>query len=208
MDKLEYLNQISQSNRPVKPVKKSFVSGGLILKVLVSGIIVTALLICIGMVANAGPARATDLSRQLYVRIESVQKMINTYNPKLKSSQLRSISYSLSGALTGTSAQLSAYLTATYPDSKTPLVPNAETVANEEFSNTNVNNLLYRAQINGTLDRAYATQITLQVSLLMTMTSELIARDKDAALLAILDSFYANLNTISQALDNYSGIGS
>lgn len=208
MDKLEYLNQISQSNRPVKPVKKSFISGGLILKILVSGIIATALLICIGVVANTGPARATDLSRQLYVRIENVNKLISTYNPKLKSSQLRSISYSLSGALTGASTQLSAYLVATYPDSKTPLVPSTEIATNEEYSNTNANNLLYKAQINGTLDRAYANQITLQVSLLMSMISELLARDKDPNLGVILDNFYSNLNTISQALEAYTGVGS
>lgn len=207
MDKLEYLNHISQSNRPVAPVKKSFISGSLIVKILVIGVMLTALLICIGMVINTGPARATDLSRQLYTRIINVNKTISTYNPKLKSSQLRSISYSLSGTLTGTEAQLGAYLKATYPDSNAPLSPSAETAQLETASITKINDTLYTAQLNGTLDRAYATQIHFQVSLLMSMTSELLSRDQDKNLSQILDNFYSNLNTIEQSLDNYSNPG-
>lgn len=205
MDNFEYLQHISASNRPVKkPSKFSQINGGLILKILIGGILVSAILIVIGIVINAGPARATDVAQQLYLRMNNVSKVISTYNKDLKSSQLRSINYSLSGTLTNTIPQLSSYITTTNSDSKSPLTPPTEIVAYETNLDTSVNSALANAKLNGTLDRIYSSQIHLQVSLMLSMTSELLERDQDAALHTILDPFFSNLNVIEQSLNSYS----
>lgn len=212
MNNLEYLNHISQSNRPVKPVKKqSSLPIGKIIKLLLGGFVLTMVLIAVGVLINTGDKRAVDLTRQLYSRVNSVNGVINQYNKLLKSSQLRSIGYSLSGTLTGTSSQLSAYLTAQNGDSKeSAFVLSSQAAAEESLmfeSANSVNAQLANAKLNGLLDRNYASQLHLQVSLMMSMISEILERDHDPNLQQILDSFYSNLDVILQSLNNYSSRG-
>lgn len=212
MNNLEYLNHISQSNRPVKPVKKqSSLPIGKIIKLLLGGFVVTMVLIAVGVLINTGDKRAVDLTRQLYSRVNSVNSTINQYNKLLKSSQLRSIGYSLSGTLTGTSSQLSAYLTSQNSNSKESAFALSSQAAAEEaamFESANsVNAQLNNAKLNGLLDRNYASQLHLQISLMMSMISEILERDHAPNLQQILDSFYSNLDVILQSLDNYSSRG-
>lgn len=203
MNNLEYLNEISKSNRPTSPSKKSPVNFGLIFKILLGATIITALLMALVVLVNNGATRATDLTQQLYMRMTNVNKTISTYNGSLKSSQLRSINYSLSGTITGASAQLATYLSDT-SESKSPLTPPSTIVTSETKLNDNINATLDRAKLNGTLDRIYSAQIQMQVSLMMSITSEILARDKSPALAEILNSFYSNLHVISETLNNYT----
>lgn len=208
MNNLEYLNHIAQSNRPLQPApKQSKVNGALILKILVCGLVATAIIIGASILLNSNSRRATDLTKQLYMRMSAVNASISNYNRRLKSSQLRSISYSLSGTLTGTSTQLGNYLKETYPNDKSPLVPSSSLATTESAMLGGVDAVLDRARLNGTLDRAYATQMQLLVSLMMTLTSEILAIDDDAALIEILTPFYSNLNIIEQSFENYSNPG-
>lgn len=207
MNNLEYLNHISQSNRPVKQTKQSKISGGLILKILIGGLLATAILIAIGVLINSGSGKATDVARQLYVRMENVSNLITTYNKSLKSSQLRSINYSLSGTLTGARNQLKDYLSADAKKGDKPLVPSASVLREEEAmfnSDGGVNAKLTNAKLNGRLDRYYAAHIHLQVSLMMSMCSELLERDHSAKLREVIEPLYSNLNLIEQTLDNYN----
>lgn len=208
MDNFEYLQKISQSNRPAqKPSRLSHINGSLILKILLGGILAGAILIAVGIVINAGPAHATDVAQQLYMRMGNVNQIISTYNKSLKSSQLRSIDYSLSGTISGTMPQLSSYITTTNSKSKSPLTPPANIVNEEAAMNASVNAGLANAKLNGTLDRIYAAQIHMQVSLLMTLTSELLERDQDQALNNILGPFFSNLVVIEDTLNNLSVTG-
>lgn len=206
MDKLEYLNQISQSNRPVKTKEGFGLNWRTVLKILIGVVMLLTILTSIIVVSNAGSSRNVDLTKQLYTRITNVNKIISAYNPKLKSSQLRSVNYSLSGTLTATSTQLETYLKYIDSGSKDPLALSSKVAEEETATNKNVNAILYDAQLNGILDRTYLTQIHLQVSLMMTMASEIASRDKDPALLEIINSFYTNLSTIEQTLDNYTSM--
>lgn len=208
MDNFEYLQKISQSNRPTaKQSKMSKINGGLILKILLGGVLAGAVLIAIGIIINTGPARATDVAQQLYMRMANVNQVISTYNKNLKSSQLRSINYSLSGTITGTMPQLSSYIASTNSKSKSPLTPPADIADQETKLNASVNAGLANAKLNGTLDRIYAAQIHMQVSLLMSLTSELLKRDQDPALSSILDPFFSNLVVIEDTLNSYSSTG-
>lgn len=207
MDNLEYLNQISQSTRPTTKSSgfSSFLTNNsLILKILIGGLVAFAILIGIGTLINSGNTTSADLAKQLYVRINNVNSTIATYNKSLKSSQLRSITSSLTGTLTGASAQLKTYLDTTYADDEQPLVPPESIATSEADASTVLNDTLNTAKLNGLLDRTYASQILLQVNLLLSLTSELAGHDSDPALYQILSNFYNNLSTIRQSLSSYS----
>ncbi len=208
MNKLEYLNHISQSNRPVQPPKPKFLlKFGTVLKIAVGAIVVLIALMALSTILNAGDRRTANLTRQLYSRIVSVDAMIDQYNSLLKSSQLRSIGYTLASTLTATGNQLDAYLVAQAGENGDPYALDQETYNTEYnmFQGPNsVNVQLYTARLNGLLDRNYTAQLHLQISLLLSLTEELITRSEDPNLTQILDGFYSNINLIEQTLNSYS----
>lgn len=207
MNNLEYLNHISQDNRPLTPTKKSKLNLGLIIRVLVVSFVVIILLGGIMGLVNNLSKHNTEVTKQLSARINSVSNIISTYSRNIKSSQLRAINVSLSATLTNTSRELTAYLKAhATKDQKNPLTPSADFMAKEAELFTGEKGIdaqLHTAKLNGVLDRNYAPIIHAQVSLLLAMTGDLLERDEDPALQKICEDFYSNLNTINQALDNF-----
>lgn len=205
MDNLEYLNYISQSNRPIKQSKVSKINGKLIMRILLGGILAMAILIGVGVIINSRSHRTLDISQQLYMRMNNVNSLISTYNRNLKSPQMRAINASLSGAITNTLPQLASYIQFINQDSKTPLAPPEKLAIEEKNLFNGSTEILNRAKLNGTLDRNYLTQISMQLSLLMALTSEALTRDtKDQHINIILGNFYSNLSAIKESLDSYS----
>ena len=204
MDNLEYLNHIAQSNRPVKRTSGAPIS--LIIKILLGGLVLFVLILRFGSMLGGKSTKSSDLVKQLYVRTTNLDSTINSYNKSLKSSKLRAIGISLSGILTSASSQLSAYISST-DSSKNALQPNEQITA-EEAENINALNLsLENAKLNGILDRTYVTQIHLQVSLLLSMVSQLSSRNDNETLNAILESYISNLAVIEQSFQDYSSPG-
>lgn len=204
MDNFEYLNQISQSNRPVKQRKSSTnPKTSLIIKLSVAGVVLFFLLMAVGAMLGNLNNKTTDLTKQLYNRTTNLNTVLTTYNRSLKSSQLRAITASLSAILTNASNQLSSYLTTKSKD-KNILVLDEKTAASETQLINELNESLNNAKLNGVLDRYYDNQIGLQVSLLLAQTSQLLARTKDANLIAILTNLHTSLETIHQSIENYN----
>lgn len=201
MNNLEYLNQISQETRPTSAKKSNSLS--LIIKIAVGGIAAFLFIMCVGLVLNAGKSSPTDLTKQLYVRTANLNTTLTTYNKSLKSSQLRAIGTSLNGVLTGASASLSNYL---LPEDgeKGDLNPPEKLLATETTTDEELNTSLNNAKLNGILDRVYANQIQLQVSLLISFIAQLEPRTKDEALLDIITQYQSNLYIIEQSLKTYS----
>ena len=204
MDNLEYLNHIAQSNRPTK--RTSGASNSLILKVILGGLVLFILILSFGSMLGNKSTKSSDLVKQLYVRTTNLDSTLTSYNKSLKSSKLRAIGISLSGILASASSQLSAYISST-DSSKNALQPNEQITA-EEAENINALNLsLENAKLNGILDRTYTTQVHLQVSLLLSMISQLSSRNDDEALSAILGNYISNLAVIEQSFQEYSNPG-
>lgn len=204
MDNFEYLNQISQSNRPTKrKLSTTSPKTGLIIKLSAAGVVLFFLLMAIGSMLGNLNGKTTDLTKQLYNRTTSLNTVLNTYSRNLKSSQLRAISVSLSAILTNASNQLSGYITAKNK-SKDALVLDSKTAASEAKLIEDLDASLNNAKLNGVLDRYYDNQIGLQVSLLLAQTSQLLARTKDANLTIILTNLHTSLETIHQSLENYT----
>lgn len=203
MDNLEYLNQISQSNRPVKrSLKSSDRKTNLIIKFSIVGVVLFFLMMAFGAMVGNLNTKSDDLVKQIYTRTVNLNSSLNTYNRDLKSSRLRAIGVSLSAILTNASNQLSNYLTANSKDKNIAL--DEKTTASEAAIIEELNTSLTNAKLNGVLDRYYDNQIGLQVSLLLSQTSELLARTKDAELITIVTNLHTSLETIHQNLVNYS----
>lgn len=204
MDNLEYLQQISKSNRPVAPAQPTSKSNlSLIIKIAIGGIISFVAILILGIALGNMGAKSSDLAKQIYIRSNNLNSTITTYNRSLKSSRLRSISSSLSGTLVNTSNQLSNYLTSTSDDSKTALVPSEAITTSETELIDNLNTTLNNAKLNGILDRIYEHQIASQVSLLLALESQLLGRSPDEPLLSIIQQSYASLSTIQTSLEEY-----
>ena len=203
MENFEYLNQISKSNRPIKRKSPASLKTGLIIKICAAGVVLFFLLMAIGAMISNLNTKTTDLTKQIYSRTTSLNTVINTYNRDLKSSQLRAMTASLSAILTNASNQLSGYLTAKSKD-KNALVLDEKTTASETKLINELNESLNNAKLNGVLDRYYDNQIGLQVSLLLSLTSQLLARTKDSDLIIILTNLHTSLETIHQSIESYS----
>lgn len=206
MDNLEYLQKISQSNRPVKrtnPVKAKLLDTSII-KIALGGIVLFLLLMILGGMLSSLNAKPENLTKQLYTRTENLNSVLNTYNSSLKSSKLRSIGTSLSGVLTNSSNQLSVYIM-DEENNHELLKPDEVTLEAENLHLAELNTSLNNAKLNGILDRAYANQIGLEVSLLLSMISELSERAGDDRVLQdILTTYHNNLETIHNSFENYS----
>ena len=147
--------------------------------------------------------KSNDLVKQIYTRSTNLNSVLTTYNRDLKSSQLRAIGTSLSTILTNASNQLATYLTKDGKD-KDALTLDEKTAASESALIEDLNFSLTNAKLNGILDRYYDNQIGLQVSLLLSQTSELLARTKDSNLVTIISNFHSSLETIHQSIEAYS----
>lgn len=201
MNNLEYLNQISQENRPTSAKKSASMS--LIIKIAVGGLVAFLFIMCLGMALSAGKTSPTDLTKQLYVRTANLNTALTTYNKSLKSSQLRAIGTSLNGVLTSATASLTRYL-ASEGDKEADLNPPEKLLTVETETIEALDTALNNAKLNGILDRVYANQIQLQVSLLVTFISQLEQRTKDTELLEIISQYQSNLIVIEQSLKDYS----
>ena len=206
MDNLEYLKQISQSNRPVQKPAGKTVETMTIVKIVVGGLVVFFLLMAIGALLGSLGGKTENLTKQLYLRTTNLNSVLTTYNKEIKSSNLRSLGVSLAGTLTNATNQLTTFILADSND-KDGLVPNNKTVEEETTNLNELTTSLNNAQLNGILDRDYANQIGLQVSLLLALISQLDERSNDEELRSFLANYSASLETIHQGFENFADLG-
>lgn len=202
MDSLEYLNQISKSNRPVKK-SPGDVSKSTIIKVAIGGIVLFFALIAFGSLMGNLNSKVSNTTKQLYARTNQINSTLKSYNKSLKSSRLRAIGSSLQTVLTGASNQLKEYYSNKGTKSE-KLKLQGDLAKKEDQLISNLNTSLEKAKLNGVLDRTYDNQINLQVSLLLSLTSQVKTRTKDKKLLAIVEPLHSSLQTIHENLESYS----
>lgn len=200
MNNLEYLNHISQTSQPVAR-KSAGPKPGLIPKILLGGLVALAIIGLIAFIINASTPKIDNYVRQIYYRTTTLNSVISEYNRSLKSSDLRAIANSLSGALTGASSSLSAYYT---QNNQKPEDYTDKFLADESPAFTELETTLKNAKLNGILDRIYPVQVQLQVSLLLTLIEQTQDRAKDPYLLQTLATYSTNLTLIKQKLEAYS----
>ena len=203
MNNLDYLNQISASTTP-QPQQKS--TGGLFSKkfiFIMSGLVVLAILIMIlGSILGKSNHKDKDAVERVSTRITNLMTITQDYGRITKSSNLRSLNASLYSTLNNTSVNLSPVMTTVYEINEE--TANADIAAEEEENLNSLKSNLDYAKLNGLLDRTYSREITLQVSLLLSLEAEASERTKDTNIQNILNESYSNLSTLYTKFSEYS----
>lgn len=207
MDNMAYLQQIATpTNQKQKPFGKSLMDGPLI-KILIGLAALAILIIIIGLATSGGKSGNSERSsvEQIQLRSSNLIKTIGTYTKSLKSSSLRSTSQSLSTVLTATNRELTNLLKSGYAvsdESDTSL--SQSTKSSEETYINKVNENLKNAQLNANLDRTYARQMALEVSLLSSLESSLLEKTSNSSLKSILATSLNNLSPLRTAFDSFT----
>ena len=205
MDSQDYLNQIAATSKPVMP--KTGLAGILSSKYFKWGMIALAVLIVIiifgAILGSDKKPSVGDKCYALNLRLTSDVEMIDTYQPSVKSSKLRSISASLKGILSNTSSQLTTYITEVLGikdnDKKMePLVEEAE--LNKEALNED----LFAAKINGLLDRTYAHKMAFEIYTIMSDEAGIINATNDEDLKSLLEASSTSLDNLYNEFNDFS----
>ena len=204
MDSQDYLDQISKTSRPVKPQKNGLM-GAIKSKYFIWGAVALGILIVaitIGSILGGGTT-TEDECADLVLRLEETNELaISKYQPFLKSSILRSLSASLGGIYTNTSTELNNYMTQAFPSTKDKTV---EAKREEAILNaTALADELFKAKINGLLDRTYAHKMTLEIYSVMSDEMSIYNATNDTALRGLLKSSYDSLNNLYTEFNDFS----
>ena len=202
MEGQEYLNQISASNRPAKGSGLGGILSSKFFWVGMIGVAVLIIILIIGSLIGGTGKKVSDqgLVLALKLHIEGTSSVINEYQPKVKSSNLRSSSASLSSVLNNTRGELDVYLTNNPPgkDDQKSLQEPADQ-AREELRNE-----LFEAKINGKLDRVYAHKMAYEISLITTEETRIYETTKDDTLKEIIGTSYDSLENLYNAFYDFS----
>ncbi len=208
MNNMDYLNQISGANNP-QPQKQSI--GGLFSKkflYIIGGLLILAiLLIILGSIIGKSSNKDKDLMDRINLRITNLGTITQEYGRTTKSSSLRSVNASLYSVLNNTSATFTPVYNEKYITEGENVI--SPTIQQEEDEHaTSLRNSLNNAKINGLLDRTYAREITLEISLLLSLESEAIERTKYQEIKDVLNDSYTNLNNVYTKFYAYSDTSS
>jgi len=201
MDGQEYLNQISSTVRPVKPPRKSILSSKFFMVGLI-GAVALIVIIILGAILSGGKSDNKSLSYALKLHLNNTAEVIQTYQPEVKSSDLRSSSASLYSVLTNTERDLTNYLTETY-NFKDKDIP-AGIVSEADTERDGLESALFEAKINGILDRIYAHQMAHEISLIMAEETKIYSASSNTTLRGLIDTSYNSLENLYNKFNDFS----
>lgn len=204
MESQDYLNQISV--KPVSNVPKSGLDKILSSKLtwIIGGSVILFILIAIiGAVLSSGKGSLESEIIELQLRIDSTIEVISEYQPKVKSSSLRSSSASLSTVFANTSNKLTNYLTDKY-NYKQNSKDNKAIAEQIKTEQDGLMNELFEAKITGVLDRTYAQKMAFEISKILTEENNVSKKSKDDELNAILSESYGSLENLYDNLNSFS----
>jgi hypothetical protein len=174
------------------------------IKIIAGAIIALVLIIVLGSVLNAANQRNITLHERLYLRLQNLSAEdgpLTTYGTILRSSDLRSLAGTLKTSLTVTARDLNGILA----DLRVDPAAISETATNEENTiRMTYEGELRDAQLNGILDRTFASSTALQISLLLSLQSDVRERTDNATLASILDRSTSDLNALLESFTQYS----
>ena len=201
MDNEAYLKHIAAQTRPTPSNR---LLSPTIIKLIAGALIALILIIALGIILNSANQRTITVFERYHLRLQNLSSdsgPLVTYGNTLKSSDLRSLSNTLKTSLTATSRDFSAVLA----DLNVDITVLSETATTEEAAViASFEGELRDAQLNGILDRTFASSTILQISLLLSLQSEVREKSDNSALTSILDRSDNDLNTLLESFTNYS----
>ena len=200
MEGQDYLNQISAKARPVKKEKsgilhsKFFIVGAI-------GLIALTIIIILGAILGSNKGDEKNLAIKLAFHLEATAEAIETYQPNLKSSELRSNSASLKSVLLDTNKNLTDYLAAKYDFKENKYKDLSEKADNakEELETE-----LFEAKINGYLDTAFAQKMAYEISIIINEETTVHRKTGNSTLQELLDKSYDSLGNLYDKFNDFS----
>ena len=197
------MNQISMKPEAAKSGGISGLLKSKILWLIVGSIGLFILFAILGSVLTPKKSSVKDDVVWLQLHLGSTSKVISEYQPKVKSSILRSSSASLSTVLASTNSKLTDYIAEKYKDKKDKDKDkqlNAKIASQQESLETE----LFEAKITGALDRVYAHKMAYEISIFLAEEAKIRKESKDDVLNAIIDESYSSLENLYANFDSFS----
>lgn len=208
MNNKEYLNQISSDIRKTNSGGKL---GGLgispkMLKIIVGLFVAAIFIIVVGLIAGSGKDANTDrdIMDRVYLRTKNVSQVITDNNSRIKSPELRSMTNSLKAVLTELNFRVGTFLKEDYGAESAETPAKEDTGISESDYKTALTESLNNARISGLLDRTLARELTFNISMILSMESDIISSTKLDAVRDFLITNQANLNQLLDQFNNYS----
>ena len=210
MNNKDYLDKIASENRPLTAKAPGFFGSKLNLsmkqlKIIGAAVIAVTIVLFIGMIASSGNKNSErDYVDQAYLRTNDLSKVIDDNRTNLRSSELRSMAMSLKSVLSETNYNLANSLTNDF-GVKSADKPNKEsTTTNEAALIGELTDSLEVARLNAVLDRVFAREFTYQISLLISLETDIITRTKKEPLKSSLESSRSNLEVLHTQFDKFN----
>ncbi len=209
MDRQEYLNQISASNRPVntKPNGKfaSILSSKVFL-IAAGAVILFILLAVIGGVLSGSKSSPKQKIYAFTMHIDNTTEAFDGYRDKVKSSGIRSYYTTLSSLLVNVKGQLESYLSAKNGDNKDDAkkILGEKKIQQLDLERDALINELFEAKINGNLDRVFENKMSYEIATMMNEESDIAKSSGDESLKEIMANSYTSLENLYNQINNIS----
>ena len=203
MDGQEYLDRISSKVQPSRKKIGEWTFKSKILLIIGVCFSVLVLFVIVGALLGRNTKNEKTDCSGLLLHLDNTSKTITKYQPVIKSSSLRSSSASLYSVLANTSNSITEYLTQEYKV-KAPKDVNKKVTEKASADNEALEDELFKAKINGVLDRVFANKMAYEISLFMAEEDNLYKITKDDSLKEALDKSRNSLKNLYDAFDNFS----
>ncbi|MDO5481194.1 MAG: hypothetical protein Q4F60_02520 [Candidatus Saccharibacteria bacterium] len=198
--KIDYLNKISQDNRSVaqSPLSSFSINPKIIKRVLIGFGIFIAIVLAFGWISsitNRDTTRSRDLVDQISTRATNLETTLETYQDKIRNTELRANIINLETFLNTTISNIdTVVMNGNYGE------PNPAIVLSEERYIAGLNATLEDARLNVSLESTLRREIKKETQILMSLEKECLGRSDDNALKSVLTSSYSDLSSIVDLL--------
>jgi hypothetical protein len=196
---LQYLDTIEA---PVPQPKYHFFRDPTVVKILIISVIAIIITIVAVVIFNSQSNRSPEIVETLSLRYTNLSKTRTDYGSSnmIVNSNLRSASTKLGVYFSDASRGIAPFL----PDfDLDPKKPTASISTSETSLITDINEALEDAQVNGRLEREFATIFNSQIAEILTLLSDLDYRSPSAKLHEYILSTRTNFQSLKIELESY-----
>lgn len=203
MNGQEYLNRISTEKRIETKKGQNGIFSSKFFWIGLIGVIGFILIMILGAILSSAGDKEKTKVFQFLAHLENTISVVQEYQPNIRSSDLRSSSASLYGVLTNINTDAMNYVTEKYNIKATKDI-DKNVVEQAKTEQDALNDELYKAKINGTLDRIFAYKMASEISTFMSQENELHNITKDETLKETLSKSYNSLKNLYDKFNNFS----
>ncbi|MBO4812601.1 hypothetical protein J5491_00395 [Candidatus Saccharibacteria bacterium] len=209
MDRQEYLNQISASNKPANTKtngKFGNILSSKILWIVVGAVVLFIILAVLGSVISGSKSGVKEKLYSFDMHMDNSMDVFDKYRNKVKSSTLRSYYTTLSSLIVNVSGDLDSYMAEKYTgkNNTAKKVLGEKKIDQLNLEKDALENELFEAKINGNLDRVFEYKMTYEIATFMNEESDIANSTNDSDLVEILVNSYYSLENLHNQMSGFS----